>query len=38
MSERLFAAGASRSPADLLEDFLGEPLTAGPLLDELRRG
>jgi hypothetical protein len=38
MSERLFAAGASRSPADLLEDFLGEPLTAGPLLDDLRRG
>ena len=37
MSERLFAAGASRSPADLLEAFLGEPLTAEPLLADLRR-
>ena len=27
MSERLFAPGASRAPADLLEAFLGEPLT-----------
>jgi hypothetical protein len=38
MSERLLAAGASRTPADLLEAFLGGPLTAGPLLDDLRRG
>ena len=36
MSERLFAAGASRTPADLLEAFLGEPLTAEPLLADLR--
>ncbi|MFL5674546.1 MAG: hypothetical protein ACJ779_06045 [Chloroflexota bacterium] len=38
MSERLFAAGASRAPRDLLETFLGEPLTARPLLDDLRAG
>src|SRR4051794_22363397 len=38
MSDGLFAAGASRSPADLLEGFLGGPLTADPLLDDLRRG
>ncbi|MFL5649648.1 MAG: hypothetical protein ACJ777_00035 [Chloroflexota bacterium] len=38
MSSRLLAAGASRTPADLLEAFLGGPLTAGPLLDDLRRG
>jgi hypothetical protein len=37
MSERLFAAGASRSPAELIGDLLGRPLTAGPLLDDLRR-
>ena len=37
MSERLFAAGASRPPADLLVDFLGAPLTAEPLLADLRR-
>jgi hypothetical protein len=38
MSEHLYAAGASTSPADLLEAYLGEPLTPGPLLDDLRRG
>jgi hypothetical protein len=38
LSERLFAAGASRPPADLLEDFLGGPLTAEPLLADLGRG
>ena len=37
MSERLFAAGASRPPSDLLEAFLGGPLTAEPLLADLRR-
>ena len=30
-------AGASRTPADLLESFLGGPLTAEPLLADLRR-
>ena len=33
----LFKAGASRTPADLLESFLGGPLTAEPLLADLRR-
>ncbi len=37
MSERLFAPGASRSPADLLQTFLGEPLTVQPLLADLGR-
>jgi hypothetical protein len=37
MSERLFAPGASRRPADLLADFLGAPLTVGPLLADLQR-
>ena len=37
MSERLFAAGASRSPADLISGLLGRALTAGPLMDDLRR-
>ena len=37
MSEALFKAGASRTPADLLESFLGGPLTAEPLLADLRR-
>jgi hypothetical protein len=37
ISERLFAPGASRSPADLLRDLLGGPLTAEPLLADLRR-
>ncbi len=32
VAERLFAPGASRSPADLLRDLLGGPLTAEPLL------
>ena len=38
VAEALFAAGASRPPADLLEAFLGGPLTAEPLLADLRRG
>lgn len=38
MSDRLFAAGASRPPAELLDGFLGGPLTAAPLLADLRRG
>ena len=33
----LFVPGASRTPADLLAAFLGEPLTAEPLLADLRR-
>jgi oligoendopeptidase F len=37
VAERLFAPGASRSPADLLRDLLGGPLTAEPLLADLRR-
>jgi len=37
LAERLFAPGASRSPALLLRDLLGGPLTAEPLLDDLRR-
>ncbi len=37
MAERLFAAGASRSPAALLTAFLGGSLTAEPLLADLRR-
>ena len=36
VAERLFAPGASRSPALLLRDLLGGPLTAEPLLDDLR--
>jgi oligoendopeptidase F len=38
MSDALFAAGASQAPADLLEAFLGEPLTAAPILSDLRPG
>ncbi len=38
LSEALFAAGASRPPADLLGAFLGGPLTAEPLLADLHRG
>jgi hypothetical protein len=37
VGERLFAPGASRPPSDLLEGFLGGPLTAEPLLADLRR-
>ena len=37
VSDALFVAGAARTPADLLEAFLGGPLTAEPLLAELRR-
>jgi Oligoendopeptidase F len=36
-SDALFVAGASRTPAELLEAFLGGPLTAGPLLADLGR-
>ena len=36
-SDPLFVAGAARTPADLLEGFLGRPLAAEPLLAELRR-
>ncbi len=36
MSDALFEAGASRPPADLLESLLGGPLTAEPLLADLR--
>ena len=35
---RAVRAGASRPPADLLEAFLGGPLTAEPLLADLRSG
>ncbi|HEX7472330.1 MAG TPA: hypothetical protein VF323_04555 [Candidatus Limnocylindrales bacterium] len=37
MSEALFASGSERAPADLLRDFLGGPVTAEPLLADLRR-
>jgi len=37
LSERLFAPGASRPPADLLRDLLGGPLTAEPLLADVAR-
>jgi hypothetical protein len=37
VSDALFVAGASRSPADLLGAFLGGPLTADPLLADLGR-
>jgi hypothetical protein len=37
MSERLFSPGASRSPAELIGNLLGRPLSAGPLIDDLRR-
>ncbi len=37
VSEALFVAGASRTPADLLETFLGGPLTIEPLLDDMGR-
>jgi len=37
VAEALFAAGASRAPAELLGTFLGGPLTAEPLLADLRR-
>ena len=37
VADALFVAGASRPPAELLEAFLGGPLTAEPLLADLRR-
>ena len=37
VADALFAPGSSRTPADLLGAFLGEPLSAGPLLADLRR-
>jgi hypothetical protein len=37
VSGALFEPGASRRPAELLEAFLGEPLSAGPLLADLQR-
>jgi hypothetical protein len=37
LADALFVAGASRPPAELLETFLGRPVTAGPLLADLRR-
>ncbi len=38
IADALFAPGASRTPAELLEPFLGGPLTAEPLLADLNRG
>jgi Peptidase family M3 len=38
MAEGLLRAGASRTPAELLEAFLGGRLTTEPLLADLRRG
>jgi hypothetical protein len=37
VADALFVPGASRTPAELLETFLGGPLTAEPLLADLRR-
>jgi hypothetical protein len=37
VADALFVAGASRTPAELLGDVLGRPLTAEPLLADLRR-
>lgn len=37
VSDALFVAGASQTPASLLSTFLGGPLTAEPLLADLRR-
>ena len=37
LADALFAAGASRPPAELLETFLGRPVTADRLLADLRR-
>ena len=37
VAQRLFAPGASSTPATLLHDLLGGPLTAAPLLEDLRR-
>jgi hypothetical protein len=37
VADALLVAGASRTPADLLEAFLGGTLTAEPLLADLRR-
>jgi hypothetical protein len=37
VSERLLRFGGSRTPADLIADVLGGPLTAEPVLDDLRR-
>ena len=37
VADRLFAPGAARTPADLLRSSLGGPLTAKPLLEDLRR-
>jgi hypothetical protein len=35
VADALFVAGASRGPADLLQTFLGGPLTVEPLLADL---
>jgi len=37
VSEALFVAGASQTPAELLRTFLGGPLTAEPLLADMAR-
>jgi len=37
MADALFVPGSSRPPAALLNAFLGGPLTAEPLLADLRR-
>lgn len=37
VSERLLRFGGERSPADLIRDLLGEPLTEAPLLADLAR-
>ena len=37
IADSLFAPGASRTPAELLEPFLGGPLTVEPLLADLSR-
>ena len=37
VSDRLLRFGGSRAPADLIAELLGGPLTARPVLDDLRR-
>jgi hypothetical protein len=37
VADALLGAGASRTPADLLRDFLGGPLTIEPLQADLRQ-
>jgi len=37
LEERLLRFGATRAPGAILAEFLGRPLSPGPLIDEVRR-